>query len=145
MCINDGCLDVYFFFSGRRRHTRCALVTGVQTCALPIWRRARRLAAAARHVGELEAHHAPASRGEALSKESHEGRVHRRARAVGEGEGKRRRPGGGVDEKVGGQVGPGLTLSPVGVQMRASITLPYPSGGITTSLAVAHTRTPPPP
>src|SRR3546814_2392876 len=26
----------YFFFSSRRRHTRCALVTGVQTCALPI-------------------------------------------------------------------------------------------------------------
>src|SRR3546814_6416533 len=24
------------FFSSRRRHTRCALVTGVQTCALPI-------------------------------------------------------------------------------------------------------------
>src|SRR3546814_7243948 len=31
------CLDVcMFFFSSRRRHTRCALVTGVQTCALPI-------------------------------------------------------------------------------------------------------------
>src|SRR3546814_13819515 len=31
-------LDVVFvvFFSSRRRHTRCALVTGVQTCALPI-------------------------------------------------------------------------------------------------------------
>src|SRR3546814_4643987 len=30
--------DVCFclFFSSRRRHTRCALVTGVQTCALPI-------------------------------------------------------------------------------------------------------------
>src|SRR3546814_12115537 len=28
---------VYFFFSSRRRHTRCALVTGVQTCALPIY------------------------------------------------------------------------------------------------------------
>src|SRR3546814_11820193 len=27
-----------FFFSSRRRHTRCALVTGVQTCALPIAR-----------------------------------------------------------------------------------------------------------
>src|SRR3546814_8550904 len=25
-----------FFFSSRRRQTRCALVTGVQTCALPI-------------------------------------------------------------------------------------------------------------
>src|SRR3546814_14646106 len=29
-----------FFFSSRRRHTRCALVTGVQTCALPICRSA---------------------------------------------------------------------------------------------------------
>src|SRR3546814_9789168 len=34
----DLCLDVsrFFFFSSRRLHTRCALVTGVQTCALPI-------------------------------------------------------------------------------------------------------------
>src|SRR3546814_9995285 len=29
---------IFFFFSSRRRHTRCALVTGVQTCALPICR-----------------------------------------------------------------------------------------------------------
>src|SRR3546814_8710284 len=29
-------LCFFFFFSSRRRHTRCALVTGVQTCALPI-------------------------------------------------------------------------------------------------------------
>src|SRR3546814_13591045 len=33
-----------FFFSSRRRHTRCALVTGVQTCALPILSRWLRLA-----------------------------------------------------------------------------------------------------
>src|SRR3546814_3245512 len=33
MCVSLIC----FFFSSRRRHTRCALVTGVQTCALPIW------------------------------------------------------------------------------------------------------------
>src|SRR3546814_7179831 len=32
----DGLLFFFFFFSSRRRHTRCALVTGVQTCALPI-------------------------------------------------------------------------------------------------------------
>src|SRR3546814_3882817 len=31
---------VYVFFSSRRRHTRCALVTGVQTCSLPILYRA---------------------------------------------------------------------------------------------------------
>src|SRR3546814_2343092 len=30
------CTIIFFFFSSRRRHTRCALVTGVQTCALPI-------------------------------------------------------------------------------------------------------------
>src|SRR3546814_16207798 len=34
-----------FFFSSRRRHTRCALVTGVQTCALPIYELARWLTA----------------------------------------------------------------------------------------------------
>src|SRR3546814_4013854 len=32
------CTCLLFFFSSRRRHTRCALVTGVQTCALPIYR-----------------------------------------------------------------------------------------------------------
>src|SRR3546814_3891431 len=40
-----GC--VCFFFSSRRRHTRCALVTGVQTCALPI----------SRPLGQQRAHH----------------------------------------------------------------------------------------
>src|SRR3546814_22799 len=42
LCVFCGCglvyLSLYFvFFSSRRRHTRCALVTGVQTCALPIF------------------------------------------------------------------------------------------------------------
>src|SRR3546814_4689588 len=52
-----------FFFSSRRRHTRCALVTGVQTCALPIYharearvggnyRRGRDVAAGAQILGE---------------------------------------------------------------------------------------------
>src|SRR3546814_9344493 len=31
------CNVMLFFFTSRRRHTRCALVTGVQTCALPIY------------------------------------------------------------------------------------------------------------
>src|SRR3546814_9231461 len=31
------CVVCVFFFSSRRRHTSCALVTGVQTCALPIY------------------------------------------------------------------------------------------------------------
>src|SRR3546814_18863445 len=38
-------ISIFFFFSSRRRHTRCALVTGVQTCALPIWTTRRRGAA----------------------------------------------------------------------------------------------------
>src|SRR3546814_1257863 len=41
MCLTqvNSCVCLFvllFFFSSRRRHTRCALVTGVQTCALPI-------------------------------------------------------------------------------------------------------------
>src|SRR3546814_978748 len=38
MCLYEYslCFVFLFFFSSRRRHTRCALVTGVQTCALPI-------------------------------------------------------------------------------------------------------------
>src|SRR3546814_20185305 len=40
-----------FFFSSRRRHTRCALVTGVQTCALPIFETVVR-AKAAIQLGE---------------------------------------------------------------------------------------------
>src|SRR3546814_7351689 len=35
-CLVNFVLSFCFFFSSRRRHTRCALVTGVQTCALPI-------------------------------------------------------------------------------------------------------------
>src|SRR3546814_18402400 len=41
----ESCYSIYveiFFFSSRRRHTRCALVTGVQTCALPISPTAKR-------------------------------------------------------------------------------------------------------
>src|SRR3546814_2323617 len=37
LCDTDVLCVVVFFFSSRRRHTRCALVTGVQTCALPIF------------------------------------------------------------------------------------------------------------
>src|SRR3546814_9935903 len=37
VCSSWPCVFMMFFFSSRRRHTRCALVTGVQTCALPIW------------------------------------------------------------------------------------------------------------
>src|SRR3546814_21149408 len=37
MSLDDLVFFFVFFFSSRRRHTRCALVTGVQTCALPIF------------------------------------------------------------------------------------------------------------
>src|SRR3546814_4965152 len=53
---------VLFFFSSRRRHTRCALVTGVQTCALPIL-----LENAARLLGALV--HDPGDKGMPLSAE----------------------------------------------------------------------------
>src|SRR3546814_1858983 len=44
------CFFSFFFFSSRRRHTRCALVTGVQTCALPISFACGFLVVAARHL-----------------------------------------------------------------------------------------------
>src|SRR3546814_12207846 len=43
-----------FFFSSRRRHTRCALVTGVQTCALPISVRQMGKAQHAEHQGDSD-------------------------------------------------------------------------------------------
>src|SRR3546814_1119968 len=60
---------MFFFFSSRRRHTRCALVTGVQTCALPILDLAPRQAllhAAGRHeaVGAAASRGAPAGAGQ---------------------------------------------------------------------------------
>src|SRR3546814_11354949 len=58
---------VFFFFSSRRRHTRCALVTGVQTCALPILDRVHTVQACQNRVGFLNnivgidpRHHTPA-------------------------------------------------------------------------------------
>src|SRR3546814_1030866 len=51
------CLCFCFFFSSRRRHTRCALVTGVQTCALPISRgQRRRCGPGGRGLGEVVPH-----------------------------------------------------------------------------------------
>src|SRR3546814_5059694 len=49
-----------FFFSSRRRHTRCALVTGVQTCALPICKPIggqRSTGVAPAHAGHHREHH----------------------------------------------------------------------------------------
>src|SRR3546814_3854304 len=45
---------LFFFFSSRRRHTRCALVTGVQTCALPICRLGSSLGRAMIQDGRLD-------------------------------------------------------------------------------------------
>src|SRR3546814_506289 len=58
-------LSLFFFFSSIRRHTRCALVTGVQMCALPI----SRVVVAGRRKAELEATVAgiAAAGGEALA------------------------------------------------------------------------------
>src|SRR3546814_5723878 len=56
MCYSGRHMVVFFFiffFSSRRRHTRCALVTGVQTCALPISQIRRRPAASAVAAGAL--------------------------------------------------------------------------------------------
>src|SRR3546814_10004013 len=50
-------LILLFFFSSRRRHTRCALVTGVQTCALPIYIRGCAGAAQIRQISRIEAFH----------------------------------------------------------------------------------------
>src|SRR3546814_15997631 len=52
-----------FFFSSRRRHTRCALVTGVQTCALPIFRRIEKPNRLAQHARRLERADAPPAGG----------------------------------------------------------------------------------
>src|SRR3546814_16894095 len=56
-----------FFFSSRRRHTRCALVTGVQTCALPICMRMlladRRLEARLGMAGDRPGFRLPAAFG----------------------------------------------------------------------------------
>src|SRR3546814_9801867 len=61
MMIGRACIVLFcsfFFFSSRRRHTRCALVTGVQTCALPIL---RELAVLPQIIGGLSAEGADAA------------------------------------------------------------------------------------
>src|SRR3546814_4212032 len=46
---------VFFFFSSRRRHTRCALVTGVQTCALPIYEQSEKKLNSAKYLEDVNA------------------------------------------------------------------------------------------
>src|SRR3546814_14047664 len=56
-----------FFFSSRRRHTRCALVTGVQTCALPISTCTRKRPSPTRLPRRLPPPDAPAAPGAATA------------------------------------------------------------------------------
>src|SRR3546814_13848415 len=68
-------LGLLFFLASRRRHTRCALVTGVQTCALPICFSKNILAAGLREAGigyvGLKALGTPAAGREAARKGQH--------------------------------------------------------------------------
>src|SRR3546814_3903832 len=54
----------FFFFSSRRRHTRCALVTGVQTCALPISVHPASADAGCRSAAVRQRHRSPRQRSE---------------------------------------------------------------------------------
>src|SRR3546814_4734793 len=66
---------VLFFFSSRRRHTRCALVTGVQTCALPICRGCASAPARGGSAGSVSSLSAPARRQRWRRRRSEERRV----------------------------------------------------------------------
>src|SRR3546814_1093817 len=79
-------VDCYFFFSSRRRHTSCALVTGVQTCALPIWARIygrkRRLRSERKLFGQPVTYKDWAARDRWRWVEAHYGGIYR-GRAIG--------------------------------------------------------------
>src|SRR3546814_1562959 len=62
-------LPIFFFFSSRRRHTRCALVTGVQTCALPICSRPTPTAGGGATAGVRDAHSTSRSEERRVGKE----------------------------------------------------------------------------
>src|SRR3546814_11692934 len=71
----------FFFFSCRRRHTSCALLTGVQTCALPI---SRRTAAPSACRASDRPRHSPASHARgSLPSRARRRRVRRGGRAAG--------------------------------------------------------------
>src|SRR3546814_9767857 len=69
-CICFFCVFLDFFFSSRRRHTRCALVTGVQTCALPIFSERLGGAAIRRQIEGLAASGSGCSIPEEIARES---------------------------------------------------------------------------
>src|SRR6188474_3958352 len=56
---------IFFFFSSRRRHTRCRYVTGVQTCALPIFAMTRKGKPDLRRMRSAALNIVPASTGAA--------------------------------------------------------------------------------
>src|SRR3546814_3210655 len=83
MLLCECLFPMYFMFSSIRRHTRCALVTGVQTCALPIYPTAAgrpearcqelgRASASNRHPSKLSQKRAPAGRAKAWCQVLHE-------------------------------------------------------------------------
>src|SRR3546814_8775636 len=83
MCTEFLFICCVFFFSSRRRHTRCALVTGVQTCALPICEGEESRPRDRRGRGGDE-HRADLHRGEGIEEEASvglRGRRERRRRA----------------------------------------------------------------
>src|SRR3546814_16205622 len=61
---------VVFFFSSRRRHTRCALVTGVQTCALPIYTSSEEVGLPEGTMGNSEVGHQNLGPGRVVDQES---------------------------------------------------------------------------
>src|SRR3546814_9554701 len=67
-------LIVFFFFSSRRRHTRCALVTGVQTCALPISRKTSSIPARRRCGSRMRSSTSPSNRAPSRSEERRVGK-----------------------------------------------------------------------
>src|SRR3546814_12217790 len=83
MLLCECLFPMYFMFSSIRRHTRCALVTGVQTCALPIYptdagrpearcQELGRASASNRHPSKLSQKRAPAGRAKAWCQGLHE-------------------------------------------------------------------------
>src|SRR3546814_16025666 len=102
-------IETNFFFSSIRRHTSCALVTGVQTCALPISAGRRDLCQLSRGQSR-----AVAADGAAFVREDIGGnfarfervvRGRRAARRSRPGAGARRGPDGAVARGVGGEIG----------------------------------------
>src|SRR3546814_1359483 len=95
-------LFLCFFFSSRRRHTRCALVTGVQTCALPI-SLVGHVDVGAVAVGLRAATTTAAAAGGVVADQAHA--AERRIRLEPDVVGARRRRGIGAALRVAGEIG----------------------------------------